>query len=290
MYMDLPRRHFLSLAAVAAVTGCTGNDDSGATEQPDTETPTDSSTPDPAVFDIGRYEAPERVEVGAATTISITIENVGGRAGEFTAPLYVELPSGTVQRAATVEFGQISPGGSATIEAGPLTFAYLGDYSIRLGERSPLTTVQVVPLSLVWGDGYRTPSEFELSVSEPELQATIEYEAGYGSTENRGPSGDRYWAFVDISVTNKAATTMSSPGASDFDLIGTGATYDSYALADDPIDRGQRFESGDIRPDETRSGWIVYAVDSSLTAADMRVSWSATIADGEVAAEWQSEA
>jgi hypothetical protein len=148
--------------------------------------------------------------------------------------------------------------------------------------------VQAVPASSTWETAYRVPRGYDLTVSEPSLQDTFAYEGGYDDIERRGPSGDRQWAFVDVSVTNQADTAVSVPSADDFVLVGADTKYDSYALADDPINKGERLRSGNVPPGETRSGWVSYAIATDLAVGDIDVRWSTTTRSGEIAVRWSS--
>ena len=290
--MHSNRRRFLSLAAAAAVAGCTGSDpESETTDQAattTTATPTSSATPAPAAFQIRNYDVPDRIEIGESAPVSVTAENIGDQPGEFTAPLMLNAPDGTQKESVEVSFGRIEPNESVTVEAGPFSFVYLGPHTIRVGGQSPTVTVQGVPASSTWETAYRVPRGYEITVSEPSLQDTFAYEGGYDDVERRDPSGDRQWVFVDVSVTNQADVAVSVPSADEFVLVSADSEYDNYVLADDPINRGDRLRSGTVPPGETQTGWVSYAIASDLAVGDIALRWSTTTDGGEIAVRWSS--
>lgn len=288
--MHASRRALLSLVATTAVAGCTGSDGDGsdtATPEATTTSPPTTAAPEPAAFEVVGYEAPDTVELRTEFTLSVTVANTGDQPGEFAAPLSRTAPDGARREVAQVAPGEIPAGGTATFETEPLALDYIGRYTFRVAESS--TTVRAVPASLQWGTDYRTPAGYVIRVTEPTLQDTFEYEGGYDDIEERGPSGDRQWAFVDVAVDNETGAAAPSPSASDFVLVGADARYDNYVIVDDPINRGPRFEGGELQPDAERSGWVSYAIADDLGVSDLRVAWSGETADGEVGAVWGAE-
>lgn len=300
------RRKYLAVLGMASIAGCSGAENGGqpatdtttqskptatdsATENP-TETATDSPTPteQPPSFEVVEYNVPSEVEIGEEFTISISVKNTGGQAGEFAAPLYLKTPETSWTEQGTWDYNTIQPGKTATLESDSISFSYTTRYEIRIGDSSKTGVIQVVSAQLGWGQEYQTPPGYRIRVDKPTLQSSYEYKDWEGNIAEREPENGGKWVFVNVWVKNETGQAAYSPLASEFPLVAGNSQYDAKILLDDPVNKGEPFEGGELQPGVERSGWIAYAIPDGLTVSDLLIAWSSTTINGEIAVNWSS--
>lgn len=294
------RRRFLTAGTVALIAGCTGGGQSGP-EAEGTPTPTQSPSPTPSPeptptataappsFRVVDIQAPEEVEIGKAFSIEITVENTGGQAGSFSAPIYLKNTEYDWTEGPVWDFGTIQPGESVTERSAEVSLDYIDRYTFRMGESSTTAVAQTVSAKQRWGSVYTTPRGYKIRVDEPELQSSYEYEDYQGNTAESEPDSGFQWAFVNVWVKNETGQTNFSPLATEFPILAGNSQYDgSTYLIDEPVEKGQPFEGGELQPDVEREGWIAYQVPAELGVDDLVVGWSQTYFDGEVIVHWSS--
>jgi hypothetical protein len=294
--MSSDRRRFLSLITAVAVTGCAGTDGSGgggsnqetADTTVSTPTMTPIATPQPAEINVVDYETPERAEIGADITISVSVENTGGKAANFSAPLYIKGTNTAWQEVTQVDFGAVEAGETVTAEIGQLSFDFIDQYSIRLGEASVATTLQTVSASLQWGTEYQTPNEYILRIDNPTLQGAYRYETYTGDTEAVEPDSGGQWAFVNVYIRNESGQAAYSPSTNEFAVISGNTQYDPVVIINDPVTKDEAFEGGQLQPGIERNGWIAYDIDGELDLSNIRVTWTETFS-GDISVSWQSK-
>lgn len=306
----MDRRQFLGAVGVGmtlGIAGC-GSDDGGggspvddtatpsstATSEPtETDTPTEEPTdaPEPASFEVVEYEIPETIEIGSEVTLSITIRNTGGQAGSYSAPLYIKTPDSNWEEGGEWRASEVPPGEPATLESNePLEFDYIQRYEFRLGQSSKTATVQTVSAKLGWGSEFTTPAGYRIRVDEPTLQDTYEYEDYNGDILEAEPESGGQWAFVNVWVKNETGQANYSPLASEFALFTGNSQYDGETLLlDDPINKGEPFDGGELQPGIERSGWIAFELPENVSVSDLVMAWSQTTFEGGVGVNWGAE-
>lgn len=288
---SLDRRTLLALLCTAGA-GCNGRGDDGPEPRTGTPTPTPSptptptATPEPAAFEVA-YRHPDTVEIGREVTITVAVTNTGGRAAEFGAPLSVTRAGGQWHEGPQLEFGEVSPGETVPVESEPFELPYLGQYTFRLGAASPATTIRTRPASLEWGRAYRPPAGYRVRVDTPDLQRTYAYVDPDGIDRERSARGEQ-WAFVSVAVTNRTDRTLTAPADDGFALYPSATRHDPVTLVERPIYQGPPYVSGQLPPGTERTGYVPYAIPADSEIEDLRVVWSASVGDGDVAVSWQS--
>lgn len=296
----MKRRSYLAAVGLSILAGCTGGGQSGpvaeGTPTP-TRTPTASPSPsptptanaEPASFRVVNIDAPSEVEIEEEFIIEFTVENTGGKAGSFSAPLYLKRGNGDWQEGPVWDFGRIPPGESVTLESEPVWLDFISRYEFRMGQSSTTAVVQTVSAKQQWGSVYTTPPGYEIRVDEPTLQSTYEYENYQGNTEDAEPEDGFQWAFVNVWVKNETGETNFSPLVSEFALLAGNSQYDGTTfLVDEPINKGQPFDGGELQPGVVREGWILYEIPEDLGVHDLTIGWSQDYFEGNVIVHWTS--
>jgi hypothetical protein len=306
----MQRRRFIALAGMSALAGCgsDGSDSDGAvdstaktdatptraeTNSPEspTDTPTPTPTSEPAAFELVSYDAPETVEIGADFTMEITIRNVGGQTGTYEDQLYVRGPESDWVESGSWTFTDVGAGETATASfTEPVRFDYLTRYEFRLGTFAETTAVQTVSATVTWGGEYTTPAGYRIRVEQPDVQPTYESEDYDGTIVDVEPENGGQWAFVTIWVKNEAGQANYSPLASEFGLLyGSKQADGETILVDDPINRDDPFDGGELQPGVERRGWIAFQVPDDLDVADLTMAWSQETYNGQIGVRWGSE-
>jgi hypothetical protein len=266
-------------------------EESDNSEPENTEEEEEEPEPEPASFEVASYDLPETVEVGEEFNFGITVRNTGGQVGDLTAPIYVRTPDIEWEELVEWTFTDVEPGETAerTTDSSS-TLSYINRYEFRLGQSSETAVVQTVSAKVSWGDEYTTPAGYRIRVDEPNLQDTYEYEDFQGNIVDREPDSGEQWAFVNVWVKNETGETTFSPLASEFGLLygNSQADGDTYLL-DEPINKEEPFEGGELQPDVERSGWIAYQLPGDVSENDLTMAWSQDTFNGEIAANWGGE-
>ena len=300
------RRHFLALVGMGALAGCgseDGGDADGGPTPSDTPASTVSSTPTvtpsatatatraPAEFELAEYDVPDTVEIDEEFMVEITVRNTGGQVGDFEAPLYIRTPETEWQEGGTWSWLAVGSGHTkAATSASAWSFSYINRYEIRLGTFEQTATIQTVSATMAWGGEYTTPAGYRIRVEQPDVQPTYESEDYDGSIEDVEPESGGQWAFATIWVKNETGQADYSPLASEFGLLyGNKQADGDTILTDDPINRGEPFEGGELQPGVERSGWIAFQIPDDLGVDDLTMAWSEDTYEGQISARWGSE-
>jgi len=306
----MDRRSVITSAAMlgaAAISGCTGNGDNGepdpepeSTEEPsteDTEEPSNEDgessqdeSPAEAQFEFVEWNIPSEAEIDEAIEVGMVVENVGGQAGEYVAPLYERTPDSNWTRVSEVDFGTIQAGEEVEMVFEDVVYSYVNRYELRLGDFQQTSALQVVSAKLDWGAEYATPDGYRIEVERPDIEESYEYEDFSGSLSERTPDSGNVWAFVNVWVKNETGTTTFSPTTSDFSLRFENTQVDSsIVVTEDVVGRDQQYESGNLQPGVERSGWILYEVPDEVFGEDISIGYSQTTLDGDIIVNWRED-
>lgn len=259
-------------------------------EEQNQEQEEEEEEPEPASFEVVEYDIPETVEIGEEVTLSVTVRNVGGQEGDLSVPIYGRTPDSSWQEGGEVSLIGIGSGENATAEVGSIEYNYLNRYEYRLGTSSKTVVVQTVSAKISWGEEYTTPAGYRIQVDEPNLQDTYEYEDYQGNIVDKEPDSGDQWAFVNVWVKNETGQTSFSPLASEFGLLyGNSQSDGDTLLIDEPINKGESFEGGELQPDVERNGWIAYQLPGDISTNDLTMAWSQETIEGQIAANWGDE-
>jgi hypothetical protein len=295
------RRKFVQLIGMSATAGLAGcssdssdNPNSGdSTEtttgtEAQTETETETESPEPAEFEVVEYAIPETAEIGTEVTLEITIRNTGGQTGDFTAPLHARTPDSNWQEGGDWTFTDVAPGESATAEIDePVIFDYIQRYEFRLGQSPKTAVLQTVSAKVPWGEEYATPGGYRIRADEPTLQDSYEYEDFRGNIKDAEPDNGGQWAFVNVWVKNETGQANYSPLSNEFGLLyGSSQSDGQTYLTDEPINKDESFEGGELQPGVERSGWIAYEIPSEIQMNELTLAWSQDTFEGQIAANW----
>lgn len=111
-----------------------------------------------------------------------------------------------------------------------------------------------------------------------------------GSGRFPDTAGRRRGRFSAVAVEsrNQTGETNFSPLEADIVIIANNQQFDNTTLSDEPINRGQPFDGGELRPEVVREGYIAYEVQATLQVPDLQVEWSDSTSRGEIAAAWRT--
>lgn len=295
------RKVLIGLGTSVAVAGC--SDTSEPEPEPEEEEETEEESepepeeeesepePEPALFEVVNYGFPETAEIGEEINLEVTVENTGGRMGSTSVPMYFRTPDSSWEEIGEISITNVDSGETITKELGSITPSYINRYEYRLGSSSKTAVIQTVSAKIPWGEEYKTPAGYRIRVDEPERQSTYEYEDFQGNIVEKEPDSGGQWAFINVWVKNETGSTKFSPLANEFALLydSSQADGDTY-LIDEPINKGESFDGGELQPGVERSGWIAYQIPGgSLGNDDLTVAWSQTTVSGDIAANWQEE-
>jgi hypothetical protein len=277
------------------IAGCTsdapgGNGGSGETD-PETETDEPTEEAEPASFEVVSYDIPDTVQIGDVVSIQITIKNTGGQVGDFSEPLYIRTSDSDWQEGGEWSLNDVPPGESATMRSHePITFDYIERYEFRLGDSSKTGVLQTVSAKIPWGEEYKTPEGYRIRVDSPTFQDTYQYENYQGNIEEAEPESGGQWAFVNVWVKNETGQMEFSPLASEFGLLyGNSQSDGETILFDDPVNKGEPFDGGELQPGVERSGWIAFELPDSVGSDDVEMAWGQETFEGQIAARWTSQ-
>lgn len=309
------RRFIIGLATVstASLAGCSENepdpsdsgtdgdstepepeapsDDSANSESPDEgspdETETEETDPGEPEFEFIEWDVPAEVEINQPIDITMAVENTGTASGEFIAPLYERTPDSNWTRTSEVDFGTITPDSGVEATFQDVKYQYINQYELRLGDFEDTATIQTVSAKLNWGSEFTTQDGYVIHVEVPELESAYEYEDYTGEISKIEPDNGGRWAFVDVTVRNETGQASFSPTRSDFVLLHGNSQAEPETLFNDPVNKGQRFEPGDLQPGIERSGWIAYQIPSGVLTDDITFVWSPTTFIGNITVNWE---
>ena len=170
------RRKFITGVVAAgsiSVAGCS-SDEGDSTESTETEESSDESSTEEtasgeAQFEFVEWNVPSEVEINQGVEIGVTVENTGGTAGDFAAPLYERTPDSDWTNMTEIDFGTIQPGNDVEMVFEDVVYDYVNRYELRLGDFQQTTVLQTVSAQIDWGSEYITPNGYVIRVDEPEL-------------------------------------------------------------------------------------------------------------------------
>jgi len=303
------RREFVSMVGVGtvALSGCSSDEgetggeveDEGSTsdssngettseESTSEESTSEESTSEEAEFELVEWIVPSEVEIDQPVEIGMAVENTGDVAGEFTTPLYERTPESDWTNVTEADFGTVDPGEIVELFFEEVTYPYVTRYELRLGDFQETAIVQTVSAKINWGTEYTTPNGYVIRVDEPDLQSSYEYEDYSGEVSLEEPENGGQWAFVNIYVSNETGQANYSPLANEFPMIyGNSQADGTTVLFNDPINRDQSFDGGELQPGVERSGWVAYEIPSDTSVNDLRVAWSQSTLEGELSVNWE---
>lgn len=261
----------------------------GNSETDSTDNSGDTQESGSASFELVGYDVPDTVEIGEEVTIKISVKNTGGETGDYSAPLHVKTAELDWQELADWEFTGLEPDETVTAESyEPFIFDYIGRYELRLGEFSETAVIQSVSAKVSWGSEYITPEGYRIRVDRPVIQETYSYEGFQGEIKQKETESGRNWAFINIWVKNETGNAEYSPTGSEFALLYDNSQADGETyLGDEPINKEEPFDGGELQPGVERSGWVAYQIPKDLSVNDLTVAWAEDTFVGQIAANWR---
>jgi hypothetical protein len=135
-----------------------------------------------------------------------------------------------------------------------------------------------VSRSLVVGESYTNPIGSSLTVTDIELQDTVEAQRRFGGEGlyQKEPQDGKQWAVATLEVTNDSGQTQYLTPPMEISARANGTEYSSTAIKNDQ----DTYEAAEVQDGESRVGWLAYSVPAELTLADIEVVHSNSV-DGE---------
>lgn len=137
------------------------------------------------------------------------------------------------------------------------------------------------------GAAYTTSGGLEIRVSRLEIGRSITYEQDRATQ----PSEGGIFLFAEVSVSNTGEGVQRAPPASEWSALSGDDQYDSSRFYSDvelaaPVS-GSPYEGGEIHPDVTRDGWVMFEIPKSVTTVTVAVTnWDVFDIEGIY---WQGE-
>ena len=286
----MDRRAFI-VAATAVVAGCGGGGDSdtdaptdtsdGGTTPTETPTATTTDTAAPASLSVTGVSTPSDLEIGTTFTVTVTVENTGGQAGTFTAPVEARLGTGDWQTTdATVEVS-VDAGGTATaeVELGP--YDYIQPASFRVADADPVARPRFVPRELPLGGTHALPNGVELSLTTAEFSDTYTYETESGS-KTLEPTGGEKWAIATVRAENTGDGPADAPLVSDIAFFRGEEEFAYQHISDNT----SRYRGGELAAGEGSEGDLPSDVPLEAERSDLHVEYKEEYEGGQVSVFW----
>jgi len=284
----------VSAGIITSIAGCSsdspevseGNEEDTGSDTQSTQSDSsngDQSQDGESSFELVEYDLPETVSIGSSITGTIVIRNTGDSTGETTAPLYIRTPDSDWNLVNEYSVEDVEPGETASLSVEIDDINYINRYEFALGQSENTAVIQTISAEIDWGSEYTTPNGYVVRIDRPELQNTYTAEGYNGETEE-SPEDRGQWAFANVYVKNETGQSAYSPTG--FSLVSGSAQYDSEILFNEPVNKGDKYESGELQPGIERSGWIVYELPADLSVSDLTMAWSKSTFEGEISVNW----
>jgi hypothetical protein len=285
-------------ALVVVASGCTDSSTSpsdaetGDSPQQTDEAASDESSGDsgdssePAEISLTSFNVPEEVEMGENFTVEASFENTGGQSGEFETTVMMreqDVESFSVTES-TIK-GEIPAGEQRTFEK-TLTANSVSSNVIGLAGTDAESSLRIVPKRIGVGQEYTTSNSIGITVQSVDLEDYYRYEDIYGEESIQEPESGQY-VFVNLKTQNQGDVPKTLPSSYDFQMIANNRQYEpATALYNEPIDKGESYEGGEVQPGIIREGYFVFEVPEDVNEDDISVVWNEMISLSEKSVYW----
>jgi len=132
--------------------------------------------------------------------------------------------------------------------------------------------------SLAVGESYTNPIGNTVTVTDIELQDTVEAQPrlGDGESYRREPEEGEQWAVVTLEITNDSGQTQHLTPSFQIVVRANGTEHQPTAVNNDE----DTYQPEEVQDGESSAGWLAYGVPDGVTMADIEVVHSNS-ADGE---------
>lgn len=262
----------------------TAGNDTTATETDSQPTDTDpDATGGPPTYTIDAT-VPETAVVDQEIRYTFTIEKTGGMPSSDGASYGLRLSApGTEQSQLIFEENlTLDPGATKSVEPDPLVidaettiqwmfFVVTGDGEETVLERQTEITLPTQSFD----DSYRTPTDLEITPSEPDLTTTYTYEDFAGETQTVTADSEQQFALIELRVVNEADDPREIPGADRFEIRSDDQQF--APLAGDAYEADDRYNGQrEISEGNVASGVLPFTIDRELTQTDLELLYSDT--------------
>lgn len=153
----------------------------------------------------------------------------------------------------------------------------------RLPETGMTWSVNVVSATRSFGSSYVSPGQIKMVASSIEFKETYTWTGSNGRTYDEPAPEGKKWAFLYVRAKNTSGSPAYLPFDQDFVLLAGNRQYDAAYISKDE----GKYEGGEVQAGIVREGWIGYEVPEVLSKGDLRVAWSESTFDGDVAVYWE---
>jgi hypothetical protein len=302
----------LTTGVTAPLAGCSLPGDGGESAGTTTGTPTDAAgtgtaTPVPVAeaFELTRLQATESQRLNEPWGFAFSVRNRTGTDRPFRSTISTRRgdESEWEPLGPPIEFG-VPAGEVRTWKSPAGRFRYLVTVEYRLDALGTTWTVEVLPLTLMYGQTYTSPVGLRTTVESVRFEATRPTDAatdegGANATATPAttptptptattPDGETRWALARITVENPTDRERPAPFPQELTLgredREDGPSYEPRAL--DLSDLYLRERA--LAPGERHGGVLPYEVPADLAANDAEIVLSRSYDDGEVEVRWSS--
>lgn len=241
---------------------------------------TRSKVSEEPVFDIKSFDIPDSIAPWKAIDITAAVENTGQSGGEFAAQVIVG------ENSAGLLTEEIAAGGSKTISQSVSpehTWPDENQVEVALdhGYTAERSSLKISAPTLDFGESEISPSGLDISVSEPVLNNSFQYQSWGDMRQKEAGDGEQY-AIVYLQTTNTHSEETPSVNQKDIKFydgdgkVGEGEYPAHIVMAggdtiSGPVS-GTLYDTwGQIPAGETFTGYIVGSIPDDVSMADLRV-------------------
>jgi hypothetical protein len=230
---------------------------------------------------VTELSAPSEIEIGTEGTLSVTLENTGGREGSFSSTVEARVGTGDwVSTDATVE-ASVPTGETVTEPVALPPNGYVEPASYRLADADPVARTRFVPRAVPAGETHELPNGVVLSVSDVTVGEGYTYEGSDGETSADPPGGDK-WAVGTVRAENAGQEPARAPLVSDFAFYRGEEEYSYRHLGDNR----DRYRGGDLPPGEVSEGDLPTNVPVDVERDALRGQYDEELDGGGVTVHW----
>jgi hypothetical protein len=301
----------LTTGVTAPLAGCSLPGDGGGSAGATTDAPTTgTATPVPVAeaFELTRLQATESQRLNEPWGFAFSVRNRTGTDRPFRSTISTRRgdESEWEPLGPPIEFG-VPAGEVRTWKSPPGRFRYLVTVEYRLDALGTTWTVEVLPLTLLYGQTYTSPVGLRTTVESVRFEPTrpTDGTAADGATATATgtgtatptstatptattPDGETKWALARIAVENPTDRERPAPFPQELTLgredRADGPSYEPRAL--DLSDLYLRERA--LAPGERHGGVLPYEVPADLAANDAEIVLSRSYDDGEIEVRWSS--
>jgi hypothetical protein len=195
-----------------------------------------------------------------------------------------EMDSETLSTVDMTIGGEIPAGEEKTYEKS-MTANSVSTNVMSLAGTDAESNLRIVPKRIQVGEEYTTSNDIGITVESIDLEEFYMYEDYMGEESVNEPESGQY-VFVDLRTQNQGDVPKRLPSSIDFQVLANNRQYESTTLYDEPADRGESYEGGEVQPGIIRDGYMTFEVPEDVNKEDISVVWNEMISLEDKSVYW----